>query len=134
MSVQNASPPAPPPPPGGGLWSMRTSNHTHVPLTTCKSPLTLLISRYSIAGHAARYVTGATLVVDGGEWMYRTPLIPREAVSKASRGTPLGLPLAPDEDELGQHKAKIKFLLKTLQQLQFVLSHRESMCLQPCVS
>ena len=41
------------------------------------------------AGTAARYVTGATLVVDGGEWMYRTPLIPREAVSQASRGEPL---------------------------------------------
>ncbi|KAK9818709.1 hypothetical protein WJX74_000456 [Apatococcus lobatus] len=39
-----------------------------------------------LCSSAARYVTGATLVVDGGEWMYRPPLIPREAVSQASRG------------------------------------------------
>ena len=26
------------------------------------------------------------MVVDGGEWMYRTPILPREAVSRLSRG------------------------------------------------
>ena len=34
----------------------------------------------------AECAAGATLVVDGGEWMYRKPILPREAVSKASRG------------------------------------------------
>lgn len=32
------------------------------------------------------FVSGHTLVVDGGAWMWRKPLLPREAVLKASRG------------------------------------------------
>lgn len=35
---------------------------------------------------AASYVTGHVLVVDGAEWMYRKPLVPREIVSGVSRG------------------------------------------------
>jgi hypothetical protein len=34
----------------------------------------------------AGFVSGHTLVVDGGAWMWRKPLLPREAVLKASRG------------------------------------------------
>ena len=42
-------------------------------------------------GHAvvylctARYVTGDVLVVDGGEYLYRPPMVPREMVSQLSR-------------------------------------------------
>ena len=42
-------------------------------------------------GHAAvylstaKYVTGDTLIVDGGEWLYKPPLVPREMVSSLSR-------------------------------------------------
>jgi len=32
------------------------------------------------------FITGETLVVDGGEWLYRPPLIPREMVEEMSRG------------------------------------------------
>jgi len=32
------------------------------------------------------FITGETLVVDGGEWMYRPPMIPREMVEEMSRG------------------------------------------------
>jgi 2,4-dienoyl-CoA reductase [(3E)-enoyl-CoA-producing], peroxisomal len=39
-----------------------------------------------LSSEAGGYVTGHTMVVDGGEWMYREPLLPREAVSKVSRG------------------------------------------------
>ena len=34
---------------------------------------------------AAGYITGTTLVVDGGEWLYSRPTIPRTAVSKVAR-------------------------------------------------
>jgi 2,4-dienoyl-CoA reductase [(3E)-enoyl-CoA-producing], peroxisomal len=33
----------------------------------------------------AQYVTGDTLVVDGGQWLYRPPMIPKELVSELSR-------------------------------------------------
>ena len=38
-----------------------------------------------LAGPGARYINGHTLVVDGAEWMYREPLVPREKVVQASR-------------------------------------------------
>jgi peroxisomal 2,4-dienoyl-CoA reductase len=34
---------------------------------------------------AGSYVTGAVLVVDGGEWLYRPPLVPRDMVAELSR-------------------------------------------------
>lgn len=39
-----------------------------------------------LASSAGSFVSGHTLVVDGGEWMYRPPLAPREAVAQLSRG------------------------------------------------
>jgi len=39
-----------------------------------------------LSGSCGDFVNGHTMVVDGGEWMYREPLIPREQVKKASRG------------------------------------------------
>ena len=42
-------------------------------------------------GHAAvylctaKYVTGDVLVVDGGEWLYRPPMVPKEMVAQLSR-------------------------------------------------
>jgi peroxisomal 2,4-dienoyl-CoA reductase len=43
-------------------------------------------------GHAAvflstaRYITGDVLIVDGGEWLYKTPMVPKEMVAELSRG------------------------------------------------
>lgn len=31
------------------------------------------------------YVSGETLVVDGGEWLYKPPMVPKEMVSELSR-------------------------------------------------
>jgi 2,4-dienoyl-CoA reductase [(3E)-enoyl-CoA-producing], peroxisomal len=42
-------------------------------------------------GHAAvflataKYITGDVLIVDGGEWLYKPPLVPKEMVSELSR-------------------------------------------------
>jgi len=53
-------------------------------------PLGRMGEAYEI-GHAAvflataKYVTGHVLVVDGGEWLYRDPMIPREMVEELSR-------------------------------------------------
>jgi peroxisomal 2,4-dienoyl-CoA reductase len=34
---------------------------------------------------AANYITGDVLIVDGGEWLYKPPMVPREMVSELSR-------------------------------------------------
>jgi len=31
-------------------------------------------------------VTGETVVVDGGHWLYKPPMVPRDMVSQLSRG------------------------------------------------
>ena len=33
----------------------------------------------------ANYVTGTVLVVDGGQWLYRPPMVPRDMVKELSR-------------------------------------------------
>lgn len=39
-----------------------------------------------LSSSAASFLTGDTLVVDGAAWMYRQPILPRQAVSQVSRG------------------------------------------------
>ncbi len=34
---------------------------------------------------AAKYITGHVLVVDGGQWLYRPPMVPKEMVAELSR-------------------------------------------------
>lgn len=53
-------------------------------------PLGRMGQTYEI-GHAAvylctaKYVTGDVLVVDGGQWLYKDPMVPREMVAELSR-------------------------------------------------
>lgn len=39
-----------------------------------------------LVGPAGRFINGHTIVADGGEWMWRPPVIPREMVLQASKG------------------------------------------------
>ena len=39
-----------------------------------------------LASRAGRYVTGDTLVVDGGHWLWKPPAVPRDKVVQASKG------------------------------------------------
>jgi len=38
-----------------------------------------------LCSDAARYVTGDVLVVDGGQWLYKPPMVPKELVAELSR-------------------------------------------------
>ena len=38
-----------------------------------------------LCSSAAQYITGTTLIVDGGEWLYKPPPLPRDMVSKLSK-------------------------------------------------
>jgi 2,4-dienoyl-CoA reductase [(3E)-enoyl-CoA-producing], peroxisomal len=59
-------------------------------LIQTKIPMGRMGYAYEI-GHAAiylclaQYITGHTIVVDGGEWMYRDPIVPYEMVTTLSR-------------------------------------------------
>lgn len=53
-------------------------------------PLARLGTKHEMAMAAiflctAQYITGETLVVDGGEWLYRPPIVPKEMVTELSR-------------------------------------------------
>lgn len=62
-----------------GLWRER------IPLGRLGTKRDIAFAVVFLAGSAAGFVNGHTLVVDGGEWMYRKPIIPREQVLKTSR-------------------------------------------------
>lgn len=57
-----------------------------IPLKKVGRKWDIAMAAIFLSSPAAAYMTGATMVVDGGEWMYRKPILPREAVSRVSRG------------------------------------------------
>mmetsp|Transcript_17696 Transcript_17696/g.27090 ORF Transcript_17696/g.27090 Transcript_17696/m.27090 type:complete len:81 (+) Transcript_17696:260-502(+) len=38
-----------------------------------------------LCSSAGNYVTGDVLVVDGGQWLYKPPMVPKEMVAELSR-------------------------------------------------
>lgn len=38
-----------------------------------------------LGSDAGDYITGDILVVDGGEWLYKPPMVPKEMVAELSR-------------------------------------------------
>jgi 2,4-dienoyl-CoA reductase [(3E)-enoyl-CoA-producing], peroxisomal len=38
-----------------------------------------------LSSPGARYITGTTLIVDGGEWLYKPPMVPKDMVATLSR-------------------------------------------------
>jgi peroxisomal 2,4-dienoyl-CoA reductase len=56
-----------------------------IPLGRMGSKVDIALAVVFLLSDAAAFVTGETLVVDGGAWLYRTPAVPRAFVAQASR-------------------------------------------------
>ena len=61
-----------------------------VPLGRMGSASDIALAAVFLCSPAAAYITGETLVVDGGAWMARPQLVPRAMVSQASRAVEKG--------------------------------------------
>ena len=57
-----------------------------IPLGTWGQKRDIAMASVFLASNAARFISGETLVVDGANWMWKIPPLPREKVSRASRG------------------------------------------------
>lgn len=57
----------------------------HIPIGRLGSKQDIAYAVVFLASYGSTFVNGHTLVVDGAEWMYRQPIVPRESVKKASK-------------------------------------------------
>jgi peroxisomal 2,4-dienoyl-CoA reductase len=70
--------------PGGG-GARAAALAAEVPLGRLGAPRDIGWACVFLASRGASYVTGETLVVDGGAWLARPQLVPRAQVARASR-------------------------------------------------
>eukprot|EP00877_Chromochloris_zofingiensis_P000045 jgi/Chrzof1/10040/Cz04g25010.t1 len=71
--------------PGGDGSSVEDIVKMSIPLGRMGEKQDIAWACVYLASSAGRFVSGETLVVDGGAWLYRPPLVPRELVSEISR-------------------------------------------------
>jgi peroxisomal 2,4-dienoyl-CoA reductase len=69
----------------GGAEQLRKLWKERIPVGHPGQAWDIATSVVYLASSGARYINGHTLVVDGAEWMYREPLVPRDKVLQASR-------------------------------------------------
>eukprot|EP00775_Hariotina_reticulata_P002430 gene2430-2734_t len=70
----------------GEEGSMEQVVTSAIPLGRMGDKADIALACVYLASSAARFVTGETLVVDGGAWLHRPQLVPRDMVSRVSRG------------------------------------------------
>jgi peroxisomal 2,4-dienoyl-CoA reductase len=89
-------------PPATGLSKLapglEASLVSEVPLGCMGDKQDIALACLFLASPAAKYVSGATLVVDGAASLWRTQPVPRESVTRMSRGVEatsraVGLPI-----------------------------------------
>ena len=56
-----------------------------IPLGRMGSKADIGLAAVFLCSAAAGFVTGETLVVDGGHWLWKPPMLPREMVAEMSR-------------------------------------------------
>jgi 2,4-dienoyl-CoA reductase [(3E)-enoyl-CoA-producing], peroxisomal len=56
-----------------------------IPLGRMGTTADIGLAAVYLCSEAGSYVTGHVLVVDGGQWLYRPPMVPREMVAELSR-------------------------------------------------
>ena len=56
-----------------------------IPLGRMGATADIGLAAVFLCSPAAAFITGETLVVDGGHWLYKPPMLPREMVAEMSR-------------------------------------------------
>ncbi|CAM9657145.1 unnamed protein product [Discosporangium mesarthrocarpum] len=56
-----------------------------IPLGRMGTTFDIAMGAVFLCSEAAAYISGSTLVVDGAEWLYKSPALPPEAISEMSR-------------------------------------------------
>ena len=70
----------------GGAGDVEAAVASLVPLGRLGERWDIAITAVWLASAGARFVSGDTLVVDGGAWLWRPPAVPRGVVAAVSRG------------------------------------------------
>ena len=58
----------------------------YIPLRRMGTKGDIALTAVFLASEAGSYITGETIVVDGGAWLYRSPMAPRDFIRELSRG------------------------------------------------
>lgn len=56
-----------------------------IPLGRLGKAIDIGMAAVFLSSEGGSYITGDTLVVDGGEWLYKPPMVPKEMVAELSR-------------------------------------------------
>lgn len=72
-----------------GVSSIETLWRERIPVGHAGKGWDIAMAVLYLVSAGGAFVNGHTLVVDGGEWMYRTPILPRHMVLKASKAVEL---------------------------------------------
>ncbi|GAB4813304.1 hypothetical protein N2152v2_000350 [Parachlorella kessleri] len=69
----------------GEAERMEALSASQVPLGHMGEKWDIAMGCVFLTSRAAKYVSGTTLVVDGAEWLYKRPVVPRETVAQMAR-------------------------------------------------
>ena len=90
----------------GGEGGIASRVVREIPIGRMGSKSDIALAVLFLASPAAAFVTGETLVVDGGAWLYRSPAAPRESVAALAKG------VEKSSRAVGTARAKVRAVLR----------------------